>query len=265
MQTFTGKVAVVTGGASGIGKALALDFARRGMSVVLADVDEAALQRAAREVEAVGNACLAVPTDVADAAAVQRLADAACARFDKVHVLCNNAGVVMEGTAQQATHDEWEWVLGVNLWGALHGLNAFLPRMLAHGEPGHIVNTASMAGMVPFPQATVYNTAKYGLVGLTETLARDLRATPLGVSLLLPGWVTTGIYRSGEHQPPTVLRKHGEIDMSAIPAERWQTPEQVSALVLEAIVAQRFYIFTHREISAYLEARIARIQAAYLR
>ncbi|MBI3994200.1 MAG: SDR family NAD(P)-dependent oxidoreductase [Candidatus Lambdaproteobacteria bacterium] len=264
MQSFTGKVAVVTGGASGIGRALALDFARRGMSLVLADVDADALQGAAREVQAAGAACLAVPTDVADAQAVQRLADAAFARFGKVHVLCNNAGVVIEGTAQQATHAEWEWVLGVNLWGVIHGLHAFLPRMLAHGEPGHVLNAASMAGMVPFPQATVYNTAKYGVVGLTETLARELRQTSLGVSLLLPFWVSTGIFRGGQRRPPGVERAHGEIDMSAIRDDQWRTPGQVSALVLEAIAAGRFYIFTHPETREYMEARIRRIQAAYL-
>ena len=265
MKDFKDKVAVVTGAASGIGKALALDFAQRGTQVVLADIEAQPLAAAGAEVAALGAEHLEVVCDVAQLAAVQALADAAWQRFGKVHVLCNNAGVVMEGTAQEATHAEWQWVLGVNLWGVIHGLHAFLPGMLAHGEPGHVVNTASMAGMIPFPQATVYNTAKYGVVGLTETLARDLRRTSIGVSLLLPFWVTTGIFSSGKYRPPAVQRPHDEIDMSAIRPEQWKTPEQVSALVLEAIAAERFYIFTHRETRAYMEPRIARIQAAYLR
>lgn len=261
MQSFTGKVAVVTGGASGIGRALALDFARRGMSLVLADVDADALQGAAREVQAAGAACLAVPTDVADAQAVQRLADAAFARFGKVHVLCNNAGVGIGGALQKATHAEWEWVIGVNLWGVIHGIEAFVPRMIAEGRGGHIVNTASMAGVIASQGLGVYNTTKYAVVGLSETLAKDLRDTGIGVSVLCPLGVDTGIRQNSNKMRPRTEGVTAD-DPPTLLGSRLSADE-ASRMVMRAIEEDDLYVFTHAEAEQWVQRRFERMSRSF--
>ena len=161
MKDFEGKTAVVTGAASGIGRALSLEFARRGMNVVAGDIEETPLKTVQGEIEGEGVQCLPVVTDVADLASVRALADAAFGRFGAVHVLCNNAGVASGGKIQDATYQDWQWVLGVNLWGVIHGLIAFLPRMIAQKQEAHIVNTGSMAGLIASQGLGVYNTSKY--------------------------------------------------------------------------------------------------------
>src|SRR5262245_24544314 len=173
MDSFTGRVAVVTGGGSGIGRALALAFAREGARLVLADVDERAMESVAAEIRALKGEALTVRTDVSDLGQVTALADRAWAAFGGVHVLCNNAGVAAWGGLETATHRDWQWVLGVNLWGVIHGVEAFVPRMIAAGQGGHVVNTASMAGLIASQGLGVYNTSKYAVVGLSETLAKD--------------------------------------------------------------------------------------------
>src|ERR1700687_6002094 len=174
MKEFRGKVAVVTGAASGIGRALAQRFAREGMKVVLADVEPAALEQAAREIDASGATTFAVRTDVSKAADVERLAQATVERFGAVHVVCNNAGVAVSGPTWMNTVADWEWVLGVNLWGVIHGVRVFTPLLLSHGGEGHIVNTASMAGMISGPGTAVYTVSKFGVVALSETLHHEL-------------------------------------------------------------------------------------------
>jgi NAD(P)-dependent dehydrogenase (short-subunit alcohol dehydrogenase family) len=165
MVELDGGVAVVTGGASGIGRALAERFARERAKIVLADIDERALAGALDSIRARGGEALGVATDVTDLASVQALAAAAFKAFGKVNVLCNNAGVALWGGLESATHRDWQWVLGVNLWGVIHGVEAFVPRMIASKERGHIVNTASMAGLVATRGLGVYNTSKYAVVG----------------------------------------------------------------------------------------------------
>src|SRR5215468_8675057 len=188
MKEFREKVAVVTGAASGIGRALAQRFARAEMKVVLADVESGALEQAADEIAASGTQTLAVRTDVSKAAEVERLAQAVIDKFGAVHVVCNNAGVGTSGPTWMQTVDDWKWLLGVNLWGVIHGVRVFTPLLLAQGE-GHIVNTASLAGMISGAGAAPYNVSKFGVVALSETLHHELTllGMPVRVSVLCPG------------------------------------------------------------------------------
>ena len=258
------RVAVVTGAGSGIGRALALAFAREGMRVALADLDETGMAETAGLVHGQGGEALAVRTDVADRASVQALADRAFAAFGRVHVLCNNAGVATSGGIEAATHQDWQWVLGVNLWGVIHGLEAFLPRMIAQEEPGHIVNTASMAGLIASQGLGVYNTSKYAVVGLSETLAKDLRPYGLGVSVLCPMGVSTRIRDSERSRPPglrnTTTAKADPVELIG----RYLAPEEVAAMVLDAIRADRLYVITHDEGLEPLRRRFQRMEHAIL-
>ena len=193
MESLRDKVAVVTGGASGIGLAMAERFLAEGMKVVIADVEAAALSPAAERLGTDGAEVLAVQTDVTVWADVEALAEAAYERYGAVHVVCNNAGVVTRGAAWEQSLEDWQWVIGVDLWGVIHGVKAFVPRMLASGEPGHVVSTASIAGLFAMPTIAPYNVAKVGVVALSETLHHDLRAagSSIGVSVLCPGVVPT--------------------------------------------------------------------------
>ena len=197
MTTLEGKIAVVTGGGSGIGRALALALAREGARVVVADINEADAAETVRQLAAAGAEGLAIRTDVADRRQVDALADRVFDRYGATHVLCNNAGVVVHGGLEAATWEDWQWVVGVNLWGVVHGLLAFVPRMIAGGEGGHVVNTASMAGLIASQGLGVYNTTKYAVVGLSETLAKDLRPHGIGVTVVCPMGVATRIRQCG--------------------------------------------------------------------
>ncbi|MBI3994201.1 MAG: SDR family NAD(P)-dependent oxidoreductase [Candidatus Lambdaproteobacteria bacterium] len=262
MKDFNDKVAVVTGAASGIGKALALDFAQRGMRVVLADIEQGPLAQAGAEVGALGAEHLELVCDVSRLADVQALADAAWRRFGKVHVLCNNAGVGMRGAIQALSLAQWQWVLGVNLWGVIHGVEAFVPRMISQQEGGHVVNTASIAGLVAVAGLGPYQTSKFAVVGLSESLARDLRPHGIGVSVLCPLGVDTNVWNSTRHLPDA-LRAHTQDIDRAQAAGTFRTPQEVSALVLRAIAAEQLYVFTHPEIGPLVDRRFEHIRAAY--
>jgi NAD(P)-dependent dehydrogenase (short-subunit alcohol dehydrogenase family) len=201
VESLRDRVAVVTGGGSGIGRALVDVFAREGARIVVADIEEARAIEAADAVRGRGGHALAARTDVTDLAQVQALADRAFSEFGSVDVLCNNAGVAIWGSLAEATHRDWQWVLGVNLWGVIHGLEAFLPRMIAGKRRGHVVNTASMAGLVATRGLGIYNTSKYAVVGLSETLAKDLAPHGIGVSVLCPMGVATRIRASDRNRP----------------------------------------------------------------
>ena len=204
MQDLTGKVAVVTGAASGIGLALARHFAREGLQLVLADIEAAPLARALAQLQAEGATAIAVPTDVSQPAAVDALADAAYARFGAVHLLCNNAGVASPGIMAPgwlASVAEWQWILDVNLMGVVHGVKAFVPRMLAGGHEGHVVNTASVAGLMT--ASNPYHVSKHGVTCLTEGLYKDFRrmGARLSASVLCPGLIRTGILQAERNRP----------------------------------------------------------------
>ncbi len=263
METFTDKTAVVTGGASGIGRALCLAFARAGARVVVADVDEAGMATTVADVAAAGSRAVAVNTDVSRLGDVEALADRAFKEFSAVHLLCNNAGVAVHGGLESASHKDWEWVMGVNLWGVIHGIEAFLPRMIAQKQPGHIVNTASMAGLIASQGLGIYNTTKYAVVGLSETLQKDLRPHNIGVSVLCPMGVATNIHDS-ERSRPAHLKgagggaRGGEVTLIG----RTLSPEHVAERVLRAIRANRLYVITHQEGLAPLRRRFERMEQA---
>src|SRR5262245_17615061 len=248
MDDLRGKVAVVTGGASGIGRALCLAFAGAGARVVAADLDRDGMAETVAGVTQAGSEGTAVHTDVSRLADVQALADRAFGEFGAVHVLCNNAGVALWGGLESATHRDWEWAIGVNLWGVIHGVETFVPRMIAQKAPGHVVNTASMAGLIASQGLGVYNTTKYAVVGLSETLQKDLRPYDIGVSVLCPMGVKTAIRRSARNRPvelrnPGGVESGGEVDLIGRSLE----PEHVAERVLRAIRANRLYVITHEE------------------
>jgi NAD(P)-dependent dehydrogenase (short-subunit alcohol dehydrogenase family) len=224
LTEFQGRVAVVTGAASGIGKALCERFAREGMRIVMADVEHERLSHAAADVEALGAEVLFVRTDVSRADDLSALRDATLERFGAVHVLCNNAGVFAGGLCWDAIGADWEWVMGVNVYGILHGIRAFVPFMLEQGQPGHVVNTCSMAGLINMPLSGAYSVSKHAALSLTETLYHELRIkqSPVGVSALCPELIRTRIGHSERNRPAHLKRPEGSA-----------TPEQT--LVEQAI------------------------------
>jgi len=262
VKTLRDRVAVVTGAASGIGLALAERFAAEGMKVVMADVEAAALERAAAAVRAAAPAVLAVRVDVSRAEDVERLARETYAAFGAAHVVCNNAGVAVIGAVHEHSLADWQWVMGVNLWGVIHGVECFVPRMVAGGQPGHVVNTASMAGLIASANLGIYNTTKYAVVGLSETLAKDLRDTKIGVSVLCPMGVQTRIRESERNRPEHLGAKYSQRLQPDL-LGRWIAPEEVSALVLQAIEHKRLYVPTHYEGREFWERRAQRIRDAF--
>ncbi len=264
MLELSGRTAVVTGGASGIGRALALAFTRAGARVVVADVDEPGMTDVVSTVRGMGGEAIAVRTDVSELAQVQALAERAFTSFGKVHVLCNNAGVALWGGLETASHRDWQWVLGVNLWGVIHGVEAFVPRMIADKEPGHIVNTASMAGLIASQGLGIYNTSKYAVVGLSETLAKDLRPYGIGVSVVCPLGVDTRILDSERNRPRALRNDTAELGAPTPLIGRTLAPEAVADMVLAAIRDNRLYVITHEEALEPLRRRFQRMEQAIL-
>jgi NAD(P)-dependent dehydrogenase (short-subunit alcohol dehydrogenase family) len=255
MDRLEGRVAVVTGAASGIGLALCERFAEEGMRVVMADVDPAALEREAarlavdRDVEV-----LAVPTDVTSWDESDRLAARVVERFGAVHVLCLNAGVQLPGLTWELTRGEWEWVLGVNLGGVVHGIRAFVPGMVERGEPAHVVTTASLGGLVPFAGIAAYTAAKYAVVGLSEVLAEDLRSNdaPIGVSVLCPGPTLSSLRENSRLLRPGGAEGREVPLVTDVPRLSAAT---VAGLVVDAIRENRFWILTHPEYAETIRQR----------
>ena len=266
MKELQGKVAVITGAAEGIGRAIAEQAAAKGMKLALADIAEAKLNETVAALRAGGAEVEGVQMDVSRAEQVEALAARAFERFGSVHLLVNNAGVALAKSAWETTPADWDWVLGVNLYGVIHGIQAFVPRMLENGEEGHIVNTASVAGLISQPAMAAYNVSKFGVVTLTECLHHDLtlRQARLKASVLCPGWVRTRIAEAERHrdadqrtdpsQLDPVTTKTGLTMFKAV--QQGIAPEQVAEAVFTAVENGRFYIFTHPESKAGVGVRM---------
>ena len=279
MRNITGKVAFITGGASGMGLAMARSFAAAGMKVAIADIEQDALDRVKAEFDASNAEVITLQVDVTDRAAMEAAADATEAAFDKVHVLVNNAGVAVGGSLDQMSYEDWDWVMGVNLDGVVNGLQAFVQRIKAHGEGGHVVNTASLAGHFAIPGLGVYTATKYAVVGISETLRADLKQHDIGVSVLCPGVVNTNIFDSGRNRPSHL---QGETDTAKMvlsedvaEPEREQRmaemmaqaldPAVVGDMVLHSIQEDEFYIFSHPEVEPMVSGRAAEVTDAFAR
>jgi NAD(P)-dependent dehydrogenase (short-subunit alcohol dehydrogenase family) len=267
VKDIPGKVAVVTGAASGIGRAMAERFAAEGMKVVLADVEETALAGVKDALAGRGATVVAVKTDVSKAEDVERLAQETLKAFGAVHVVCNNAGVAAAGPAWEMTLADWQWVLGVNLWGVIHGVRTFVPIMLRQGTEGHVVNTASMAGLASGPMMSIYNVTKHGVVTLSETLQHDLTmvGAQIRVSVLCPAWVNTRIHESERNRPAAFggpdarTQTPGGQMMEQTVAQLLATglsPEHVAGLVFDAVRNEKFYILPHPEWKRLIRTRM---------
>ena len=264
MQDFEGKTAVITGGASGIGRALAERFAQARMNVVLADIEQDALDRAVKEMEERQYRVLGVQANTMVRDSVQSLAERVTAEFGKVHILCNNAGVANRGELAKPVWEvsdaDWNWVMGVNFWGVLYGLQAFVPGMLAHGEQGHIVNTASLAGWMP--GGGTYGVSKHGVLSLTETLYRDLKARGAAVSasVLCPGFVNTQIFNSERNRPAELGTVAAPDPMAQAMASSMlsmgKQPSEIADTVFDSIAHDRFYVLPHPAWDNIVKARV---------
>ncbi len=267
MRDFRDRVAVITGGASGIGLAVARALGKEGAKVVLADIEGRALDGAVRLLESERVEALGVVTDVSDRSAVERLAGATWKRFGSAHVIMHNAGVAVFGPVQEMALADWKWTVDVNLWGPIYGVEVFLPRMLAEGEEGHMVFTASFAGLVPNRNLGPYNVTKAAVVALAESVHKDLRGTKIGASVLCPMRVSTQIDQSARNRPTELggtaaNRSYTEEELGGLQG-RTLAVEQVAPLVLDAIRHNRLYIHTHREALSYVKGRAERIMSAF--
>ncbi len=271
MREFEGKTAVVTGAASGIGRGLVDLFAGAGMNVVLADVEEKVLASAVAELEAQGHSVVGVGVDTRSRESVEQLAQRSFDAFEKVHILVNNAGVVSLGEGGRGVweiaDEDWEWVVGVNFYGVLYGLQAFVPHMLAHGEEGHIVNTASLAGLLP--GGGPYGVSKHGVLALSEGLHRNLkeRGAAIGASVLCPGFVNTHIFEAERNRPKELEaadpgeRDEAAVAMATAMLQQGKEPSEIAAIVLESIQNDHFYILPHPAWDPIVRQRVEHVVA----
>ncbi len=265
MDTLDGRVAVITGGASGIGLALADALGAEGMKLVLADIEQGALDRAVADLSGRGLEVVGVRTDVADFASMQALAQATLAAFGKVHLICNNAGVSITGPLWELSMDDWRWVYDVNTWGVIHGIKAFVPILIEQGEPGHVITTASLASFGPTGEHAPYCSSKAAAWSITQALYSELRAwdTPIGVTLVCPGMVDTQIHRSWRNRPegdrPWSDRESADPEHmkgSEVFQGRGIPASEVAAATVAAVKENRFFVFTGEHWSDFMANRV---------
>ncbi len=279
MQEVAGKVAFITGGASGLGLAMARAFTGAGMKVAIADIEQSALDAVADEFAGSNAEVITLKVDVSDRDAMEAAAVKTEQAFGNVHVVCNNAGVAVGGSIEDMSYQDWDWVMKVNTDGVINGVQTFVNRMLEHGEGGHFINTASMAGHMAVPGLSVYNMSKFAVVGLSEAMRADLADKGVGVSVLCPGVVSTRIFESGRNRPDHLA---AETDTASVlltsdvtddeRAERLKElldnalePSQVGDMVLQALLNDDFYIFTHPELKEAVTLRGEEISNAFQR
>ena len=266
MKRFAGRVAVVTGAGSGLGRELALRFAREGMKLALADVDEATLAKTETDLKAASTAAIAVRCDVSNGADVEALAARTLDAFGAVHVVCNNAGIAPLGVVWENTVSDWQWTLGVNLWGVIHGVRVFAPILLRQDDEGHIVNTASVAGLIAPPGMGMYNVSKHAVVALSETLHHDLalRGAKVRCSVVCPAYFPSGIAESERSRPAALSEARAKTaeDLErdakmrrAVRSGRLSAAD-IANRVFEAVRDERFYVLTHPRILPAVEARM---------
>lgn len=269
MDSFEGKTAVITGAASGIGLAMAHRFAREGANVVMSDLSPEPLEAAVEAVAQTGGTAIGFVADASKADEVEALAARADEVYGRTHILCNNAGVAMGGVLWENSLADWDWVLGVNLYGVVHGIRSFVPRMLEHGERSAIVNTASFSGLSSQPAMGIYGVSKHGVLTMTETLFYELEAVKANIQAhaLCPGWIQTGINQSDRTAPDGVSSMPDEASplartVSAYVSqavEEGKPPELVADMVADGIKANRFYIITHPEWLGMVKVRMTDI------
>ncbi|MEM6301756.1 MAG: SDR family NAD(P)-dependent oxidoreductase [Pseudomonadota bacterium] len=262
MDNFEDTVGFITGGAAGIGLGVAKALGQRGMTVVLADVEQNTLAQAANDLESVGIRVETEVLNVADADAYAEVAERVFSRHGKLNFLFNNAGVACPSPATGTNFDDWRWVVDVNLMGVVYGVELFLQRMLDSGEPGYIINTASLAGHIASPQLLSYTATKFAVVGYTEGLQAALAESPIGVSLLAPAWVKTGIAHSVRNHPSETMAAKGneENPLSKLIDEQGISVDEVAERVLECMASETLHIFTHPEFWTFIDERMARIR-----
>ena len=274
MKELAGRVAVVTGGGGGIGEGLARAAAGAGMKVVAADVEADNAERVAAAIREQGGSAIGVGCDVSDPKAVDALAEATYSEFGAAHLLCNNAGVLMHGALLDSTDDDWRWMLGVNVLGVMNGVRAFVPRMRAQGGEAHIVNTGSLASLLPLVDTGLYNVTKYSVLAISEVLREELAADGIGVSVLCPAGVDTQINQAGRNRPdplggpgavaemPTLVEEVAENPFGAALGEVF-TPARVAEIVLAAVRANDLYIPTHPAWKDTVAARFDSILGSF--
>ena len=271
MKDFHGKTAFITGGASGIGFALARAFGREGAQIALADIDFNAAQFAVERLHKEQVRAVPIRCDVGERRSIERAALETLANFGKVHIVCNNAGVAVGGPLGTVSDDDWRWIIDVNLMSVVYGIETFYPLIRSHGEGGHIVNTASVAGLISPPGLEPYAATKFAVVAMSEGWAQQLQQINIGVSVLCPGFVRTRIHESGRARPDR-YGGQGEVDPGVGPTQAEAAeniahgidPDIVGARTVEALKADEFYIFTHPFMRDFVEARFQGIRAAFV-